>query len=58
MMASAAQFEARTGLPLFVCAPALEQAQARGLMETAATHLKPTCRASAPERPLELFLPG
>ncbi|HRK78192.1 MAG TPA: radical SAM family heme chaperone HemW [Thiobacillus sp.] len=55
----AALFEARTGLPLFVCAPALEQAQARGLMETAANHLKPTLQGQRFLNDLlELFLPG
>ncbi|MFH2083023.1 MAG: radical SAM family heme chaperone HemW [Pseudomonadota bacterium] len=35
-------FEARTGLPLIVCAAALEQARGRGLLETDASCLKPT----------------
>ncbi len=38
----AALFEARTGLPLIVCAAALEQARGRGLLETDASCLKPT----------------
>lgn len=38
----AALFEARTGLPLIVCAAALEQARGRGLLETDANRLKPT----------------
>ena len=55
----AALFEERTGLPLFVCAPALEQAQARGLMETGASHLKPTLQGQRFLNDLlELFLPG
>ncbi|OZA28992.1 MAG: YggW family oxidoreductase [Hydrogenophilales bacterium 17-64-11] len=55
----AALFEERTGLPLFVCAPALEQAQARGLMETGASLLKPTLQGQRFLNDLlELFLPG
>lgn len=38
----AALFEARTGLPLIVCAAALEHARGRGLLETDASRLKPT----------------
>ncbi|ODV03541.1 MAG: YggW family oxidoreductase [Thiobacillus sp. SCN 63-57] len=38
----AALFEARTGLPLIVCAAALEHARGRGLLETDASCLKPT----------------
>ena len=38
----AALFEARTGLPLGVCAPALEQSRARGLLEADADRLQPT----------------
>lgn len=38
----AALFEARTGLPLIVCAAALEQARGRGLLETDVSCLKPT----------------
>ncbi|MFZ5576053.1 MAG: radical SAM family heme chaperone HemW [Pseudomonadota bacterium] len=38
----AALFEERTGLPLIVCNAALEQARARGLLETDPTRLKPT----------------
>ena len=38
----AALFEARTGMPLIVCAAALEQARGRGLLETDASCLKPT----------------
>jgi oxygen-independent coproporphyrinogen-3 oxidase len=37
-----ALFEARTGLPLIVCAAALEQARSRGLLERDAARLKPT----------------
>jgi oxygen-independent coproporphyrinogen-3 oxidase len=38
----AALFEARTGLPLLVCAEAMDQARARGLLERDASRLKPT----------------
>ena len=38
----AALFEERTGLPLRVCAPALERAHAQGLLERDATRLRPT----------------
>ena len=38
----AALFEARTGLPLIVCASALERARSRGLLERDATRLRPT----------------
>jgi oxygen-independent coproporphyrinogen-3 oxidase len=38
----AALFEARTGLPLAVCAAALERARGKGLLERDAIRLKPT----------------
>ncbi len=38
----AALFEARTGLPLVVCAAALEKARARGLLEADLLRLRPT----------------
>jgi putative oxygen-independent coproporphyrinogen III oxidase len=38
----AALFEARTGLPLIVCASALERARSLGLLEADPTRLKPT----------------
>jgi oxygen-independent coproporphyrinogen-3 oxidase len=38
----AALFEARTGLPLAVCAAALERARGRGLLEADPSRLKPT----------------
>jgi oxygen-independent coproporphyrinogen-3 oxidase len=38
----AALFEARTGLPLVVCAAALERARSRGLLEADPIRLKPT----------------
>jgi putative oxygen-independent coproporphyrinogen III oxidase len=37
-----ALFEERTGLPLVVCASAIERARARGLLETDPTRLRPT----------------
>jgi len=37
-----ALFEERTGLPLFVCASAVERARAKGLLETDPTRLRPT----------------
>jgi oxygen-independent coproporphyrinogen-3 oxidase len=40
----AALFEERTGLPLVVCASALEQARAKDLLECDATRVKPTLR--------------
>ena len=52
-------FEERTGLPLIVCASALEQARGRGLLETDATRLKPTLQGQRFLNDLlELFLPG
>ena len=51
-------FEARTGLPLIVCASALEQARARGLLESNACRLKPTLQGQRFLNDLlELFLP-
>ncbi|OZA21889.1 MAG: YggW family oxidoreductase, partial [Hydrogenophilales bacterium 17-61-9] len=38
----AALFEERTGLPLVVCAAALEKARARGLLLPGATRLQPS----------------
>jgi oxygen-independent coproporphyrinogen-3 oxidase len=38
----AALFEARTGLPLAVCAAAVARARSRGLLECDASHLRPT----------------
>ena len=50
-------FEARTGLPLIVCAAALEQARSRGLLERDATRLKPTLQGQRFLNDLlELFL--
>jgi oxygen-independent coproporphyrinogen-3 oxidase len=40
----AALFEERTGLPLVVCASALEQARAKDLLECDTTRVKPTLR--------------
>ena len=55
----AALFAERTGLPLIVCASALEQARGRGLLETDATRLKPTLQGQRFLNDLlELFLPG
>ncbi len=53
----AALFEDRTGLPLIVCASALERARAQGLLERAATRLKPTLQGQRFLNDLlELFL--
>src|SRR5512143_3941081 len=53
----AALFEERTGLPLIVCAAALEKARAQGLLETDATRLKPTLQGQRFLNDLlELFL--
>ena len=53
----AALFEERTGLPLIVCAPALEQARARGLLEAERLRLKPTVQGQRFLNDLlELFL--
>jgi putative oxygen-independent coproporphyrinogen III oxidase len=55
----AALFEERTGLPLIVCASALERARAQGLLETDAARLKPTLRGQRFLNDLlEMFLPG
>jgi len=55
----AALFEERTGLPLVVCATALEQARKKDLIERDATWLKPTLRGQRFLNDLlELFLPG
>jgi oxygen-independent coproporphyrinogen-3 oxidase len=52
-------FEERTGLPLVVCATALEQARKKDLIERDATWLKPTLRGQRFLNDLlELFLPG
>jgi len=54
----AALFEERTGLPLIVCAAALERAHAQSLLETDAIRLKPTLRGQRFLNDLlELFLP-
>jgi putative oxygen-independent coproporphyrinogen III oxidase len=54
----AALFEERTGLTLSVCASALEQARASGLLETDPTRLKPTLLGQRYLNDLlELFLP-
>ena len=51
-------FEARTGLPLIVSAPALERARALGLLENDAARLKPTLQGQRYLNDLlELFLP-
>ena len=53
-----ALFEARTGLPLMVCADALERARIQGLLERDPTRLKPTPRGQHYLNDLlELFLP-
>jgi len=55
----AALFEERTGLPLVVCAAALEKARKKDLIERDATWLKPTLRGQRFLNDLlELFLPG
>ncbi len=55
----AALFEERIGLPLIVCAAALERARARGLLESEAGNLKPTLQGQHFLNDLlELFLPG
>jgi putative oxygen-independent coproporphyrinogen III oxidase len=55
----AALFEERTGLPLIVCASALEQARGRGLLERDATRLMPTLQGQRFLNDLlELFLAG
>ena len=51
-------FEARTGLPLIVSAPALERARALGLLENDSARLRPTLRGQRYLNDLlELFLP-
>jgi len=53
-----ALFEERTGLPLSVCAAALEQARAMGLLEHDPTRLRPTLQGQRYLNDLlELFLP-
>jgi len=53
-----ALFEERTGYPLHVCALALQQARAKGLLESDATQLKPTLLGQRYLNDLlELFLP-
>ncbi len=53
----AALFEERTGLPLFVCASALERARAQGLLDNDATRLRPTLQGQRFLNDLlELFL--
>jgi oxygen-independent coproporphyrinogen-3 oxidase len=55
----AALFEARTGLPLAVCAAALERACARGLLEADPARLRPTPQGQRFLNDLlELFLPA
>ena len=55
----AALFEERTGLPLLACAATFERVRAQGLLETDATHLKPTLRGQRFLNDLlEEFLPG
>ena len=52
-------FEERTGLPLIVCAAALERARARGLLEDERARLRPTLRGQRFLNDLlELFLPA
>jgi len=52
-------FQERTGLPLSVCIPALEQARERGLLEPDAARLKPTLQGQRFLNDLlELFLRG
>jgi oxygen-independent coproporphyrinogen-3 oxidase len=52
-----ALFEARTGLPLIVCAPALERARDRGLLERDPAQLRPTLQGQRYLNDLlELFL--
>jgi oxygen-independent coproporphyrinogen-3 oxidase len=55
----AALFDERPGLPLIVCASALERACGLGLLERDATRLKPTLQGQRFLNDLlELFLPG
>ena len=55
----AALFEARTGLPLIVCANALEQARVQGLLERDLQKLKPTLPGQRfLNNLLEIFLPN
>lgn len=52
-------FEARTGLPLIVCANALEQARTRGLLEPDVQKLRPTPHGQRfLNNLLEIFLPN
>ncbi len=54
----AALFEERTGLPLIVCASALERTRTQGLLATDATRLKPTLQGQRFLNDLlALFLP-
>jgi oxygen-independent coproporphyrinogen-3 oxidase len=56
---ASALFAERTGLPLRVCASALDQARARGLLESDAVRLKPTLQGQRFLNDLlELFLAG
>ena len=56
---SAALFEERTGLPLIVCAAALERARVRGLLEAAPLRLRPTLQGQRFLNDLlEWFLPA
>jgi oxygen-independent coproporphyrinogen-3 oxidase len=55
----AALFEARTGLPLIVCASALERARGRGLLEADPARLRPTLQGQRFLNDLlEMFLPA
>lgn len=55
---TAALFEERTGLPLLVCAGALEQARTQGLLERDLQKLKPTSQGQRfLNNLLEIFLP-
>jgi len=55
----AALFDERTGLPLTVCASALERARSQGLLERDAIRLRPTLQGQRFLNDLlELFLPG
>ena len=55
----ASLFEERTGLPLIVCASALERARTQGLLASDATRLRPTLQGQRFLNDLlEMFLPG
>jgi oxygen-independent coproporphyrinogen-3 oxidase len=55
----AALFEARTGLPLVVCASPLERARSLGLLEADPARLKPTLQGQRfLNDVLEMFLPA